>query len=388
VTTAHAPSALYDFIHAPEPDPNFIARPTPYTVFSVDSAMGAYGDLVRALPLEVLYAVKASPVPALISALNLRGSGFDVASVPEVDLCTAAGADPQQLCYGNPIRSLEEVRQAADRGVRTWVVDTDLEVQRLAEIAPGSRIVIRLAADGTGSDWPLSLRFGTSPAHARQLAQLADRRGLEVASLSWHVGSLQRNVHAWDQPVATAADVWHALARDGIDLQTLNLGGGLPGPGYRHPGPALDQFATAILAAVDRSFPEGRPRLVAEPGRSLTAAAGASVVTVKAVVERTDGLTYVFTDGLVFNLGLIEGMDGSVEYRVTAPDHADDEPQMEVELHGQSCDSADQLKARTPYTVPVSLSAGDRLVIWDNGAYVTYASHAFNGYSPATQVVL
>jgi hypothetical protein len=47
VTTAFAPSALHDFIHAPEPDPNFIRRPTPYTVFHVDTAMDAYENLVQ-----------------------------------------------------------------------------------------------------------------------------------------------------------------------------------------------------------------------------------------------------------------------------------------------------------------------------------------------------
>ncbi|MEY9840621.1 hypothetical protein [Streptacidiphilus sp. EB103A] len=383
------PTALHDFLHAPTPAGEFIARPTPYTAFDVAIAVSAYRDLVRQLPLdETWFALKAAPLTPLVRALHAEGCGFDVASVPEIDQVLAAGVPAGQLSYGNPVRSREEVHAAADRGIRTWVVDHDDDLQRIAVAAPGSRVVFRLAVQGAGADWPLSQRFGTSTDQAVHLARSAARAGLRPAGLAWHVGSLQRDTNAWDRPLGEAAAVWSTLADDGIDLELLDLGGGLAGPGYRHPAPPLADFAAAITRAVDRHFPT-RPRLVAEPGRSLVAAAGASVVSVKAVLERTDGARHVFVDGLVFGLGLIEGMDGSVEYRITAPDHHPDAPTADILLQGPTCDSVDQLKAKTPYTAPLDLKAGDRLIIHDCGAYsFSYAAQNFNGWTPAPVVVL
>ena len=390
MTTAPAASALHDFIHAPQHLPAASAVATPYTVFSVERALAAYDELVQALPLtQVLYAVKAAPFRELIAALNLRGAGCDVASPAEIDLCLQAGVPAERLSYGNPIRTADEVGFAAAAGIRTWVVDTALEVQRVALAAPGSRVIIRVANNGEGADWPLSGKFGCSPAEAVALGRLADSYHLEVGGLSWHVGSQQRHVSGWDAPLRQAAQIWRTLAVDGIRLQLLNLGGGLPCDAYRVPAPPLADYAHAITAAVDRYFPDHRPQLAAEPGRSLVAAAGATVTTVKAVVDRPDGRTYVFLDGGIFSIGLVEAIDSVIEYHIEALGYSPSAPTMPVALVGPTCDSLDEIAARTPYELPRGIGPGDRVAIWATGAYThTYSSLAFNGYRPAELVVV
>jgi len=441
--TTSTPSALSDFLtslHTHGPDT--ILPATPYSVFDVATATAAYDELLQALPLdEVWVAIKAAPVPALVDALNLRGASFDIASVGEMRMCFEAGVKPEQLSFGNPVRSLPDLRLAADMGVRTWVVDSALEVERVAHNAPGSRVVIRIWTSGKGADWPLNQRYGCTPEQAVELGRSAHRLGLNVGGISFHVGSLQRDIHAWDRPVRDAAAVWSELAREGVDgLELLNIGGGLPGPGYRHPAPPLTEFAKAITTAVDTHFAD-RPRLVAEPGRSLVAAAGATITSVNGVVERGDGQVYVFLDGGLFNCGLLESLDGAVEYRIVSPEHPGpavdqqsdpdgtvqvpartDEQQpassplpdgdarttssqhhlaqdekldpgpdttlMEARIQGPSCDGMDQLGAKTPYLVPKKLSPGDHLVLLDTGAYTTSYSSTFNGFGLAPLVVL
>ncbi len=438
--TTQTPSALDHFLTSLRTqDLDALLPATPYSVFDVASAMSAYDDLLQALPLdEVWVAIKAAPVPALVDALNLRGAMFDVASIGEMRMCFEAGVKPEQLSFGNPIRSLSDVHLAADMGVRTWVVDSALEVGRVARAAPGSRVVIRIATSGEGADWSLNQRYGCTPEQAVELGRSAHRLGLIVCGISFHVGSLQRDVRAWDRPVRDASAVWSALAHDGVDgLELLNIGGGLPGPGYRHPAPPLRVFARAITAAVDEYFPD-RPRLVAEPGRSLVAAAGATITSVNGVVERGDGKVYVFLDGGLFNCGLLESLGGAVEYRIVSPEHpawsegqpsdrvqspvrvgerhpdsaplpegsagatepehrpaqvedvdpGSQAPLMEALIQGPSCDGIDQLGSRTPYLVPENLSPGDRLVVLDTGAYTTSYASSFNGFAPAPLVVL
>ncbi|WP_328373236.1 alanine racemase (plasmid) [Streptomyces sp. NBC_00445] len=380
MTTSNAPSPLRDFIaRADQP-------PTPYTAFSIGTVLKAYRRLTACLPgTDVWFAVKAAPVPELLTALGGLGCGVDVASPAEARMCQAAGIPAAKISYGNPIRSPGEVEAAAFLGVRTFVVDTELEVRRLASMVPGARVIIRLAHGGAGADWPLSYRYGCTANQARQLARQADRLLLDVAGVCWHVGSQQRDRQAWDAPVAAAATLWKDLARDGIHLRLLNVGGGLPADCYQRPAPSVEDVADAILTAVDEHFAD-RPTLVVEPGRALTAAAGVTVVEIKAIAERVDG-TYVFVDGGVFNIGLIES--AAVGYRIDALDHVgpDDEATMPVTVSGPSCDSVDTLPA--PYHLPKSLQVGDRLAIWGTGAYTwPYAAHLFNGYEPTSPVLL
>ncbi|MEV6948851.1 alanine racemase [Streptomyces sp. NPDC051172] len=356
-------------------------QPTPYTLFSVEAALHAYRQLTDCLPAEVWFAVKAAPLPALLSALAHCGSGADAASPAEVEMSLMAGVPADRISYGNPVRSPAEIEQVAALGVRTWVVDTPLEVKRLAAMAPGARIVIRLAHSGEGADWPLSYRFGCTPHEARRLAHEADRRGLEVTGLCWHVGSQQCDLGAWDAPLADAATLWGELEDDGIALQLLNLGGGVPVSCYRKAAPPVEDVAGAILAAIDRHFTD-RPRLVLEPGRALTAAAGATLVQVKAIADRADGRRYVFLDAGLFSLGLIETVGSAVEYRIEALDHPIEASTRPSVITGPTCDSFDTLP--TTYRLPRNLRVGDRLVIWGTGAYTwPYAAQNFNGHRPA-----
>jgi len=390
MTTVSAPPALHEYFDRPVPHgSDSVPRATPYTLFSIATALDAYRELVRAMPVEVWYAVKAAPVPELLRELSLLGAKFDVASPGEIDLVLAAGARPEQLSYGNPVRSYEEVLQAAAKGIRTWVVDIDIEVQRIARVAPGSEIVIRLANDGGGAAWPLRGKFGCSVAEADQLARLAHARGLRVAGLSFHVGSQQLDVQGWDDPVEAAGKLWSTLAADGIQMRLLNLGGGLPCEGYRTPTRPLQEYADAITAAVEEHFPGVQPQLVAEPGRSLVAAAGVTVTTVKRVVQRPDGRRYVFLDGGIFSIGLVEAIDSVIEYRIEALGYPADTPLMPVAVVGPTCDSLDEVAARTPYLLPVGITEQDRVVLWSTGAYTwSYSSTHFNGYAPASLVVI
>lgn len=366
------------------------ALSTPFTQFNLATALAAYDELRSVVPLdEVWFAVKAAPIPELIRELHRRGSAFDVASAGEIDLCLANGVPASRLRYGNPIRTPAEIAHGAAVGVTTWIVDTAEEVERIAALAPHSRIVIRLASDGAGSDWPLSGKFGCAPAEARDIAHQAQALGLRAAGLSWHVGSQQRDVHGWDRALRAAAHVWHALHAEGITMDVLDLGGGWPGNGcYRSPAPPLADYAKPIIETVDELWPHARPVLVAEPGRSLVAAAGTSIVTVKAVATRPDGRTYVVVDGGVFNLGLVEAIGAVIEYRIEALGYDADAPTQPIVLCGPSCDSLDEIAARTPYHLAVGLQAGDRLAIYDVGSYsFSYAAQFFNGYLPAPLVL-
>ena len=287
-------------------------RHTPYLDFDVAYAVATYRRLAAALPGTALhYAVKANPDPVLLAALARSGCRFDVASPAEITAALMAGAGPGDLVYSNPVKRREDVRFAARLGVDLFVVDSPGEVAKVAEAAPGSRVLCRLVTSGDGSDWPLSRKYGCSTGEAVTILRDAARLGLRVDGISFHVGSQQRDPEAWAAPIRSAATVFEALRADGLDPWLLDLGGGFPAR-LDAGCPAPEAYGAAIDRHLAAAFGDHRPTTIAEPGRGIAADAGVLVTTVIGVLHRA-GTRWVFLDAGVFT-GLVETLDEAIRY--------------------------------------------------------------------------
>jgi ornithine decarboxylase len=353
--------------------------PTPYLDLDVDRAVTRYRRLHAALPgTAVHYAVKANPHPRLLEALAAAGARFDVASPAEVQAVLAAGATPADLVYSNPVKRRDHVVAAAQAGVRLFAVDSLDETRKVAAAAPGASVLCRLSTSGAGSDWTLSRKYGCSPADAVSQLRAAAALGLDVAGVSFHVGSQQRDPGAWASPVAAAAQVFATLRAEGITPWLLDLGGGFPAH-LEGAAPPLAAYGAAIEHQLRRHFGAHRPRTIVEPGRAVVADAGTLVSTVVAVVRRGEA-RWVFLDAGVFT-GLVETLDEAIRYRIRTS--ADGGPTGPCVLAGPTCDSADVLYQRDPVQLPLRLREGDRVRLLSAGAYTTcYSTVGFNGFSP------
>src|SRR4029077_11148251 len=152
---------------------------------------------------KVFYAVKANPAPEVLKLLAELGSCFDVASVSETRAVLAAGCTAERISYGNTIKKESEIAAAFALGVTLYAVDCEAEVEKVARAAPGSRVICRILCDGAGAEWPLSRKFRCEPEFAPDILELAHKRGLIGHGISFHVGSQQHNVEAWDRALAS-----------------------------------------------------------------------------------------------------------------------------------------------------------------------------------------
>ena len=203
--------------------------PGPCLVLDLDVVRENYLGFAKTLPdTRVFYAVKANPAPEILRLLASLGSCFDVASTGEIDMVLATGATPERISYGNTIKKESEIVYAFSKGITLYAVDCEAEVEKIAKNAPGSRVICRIHCDGTGAEWPLSRKFGCEPDYATDILELAHRLGLVAHGISFHVGSQQVNVEAWDRALASTAAVFRTCAERGINLSMVNLGGGFP----------------------------------------------------------------------------------------------------------------------------------------------------------------
>ncbi len=370
-------SAALTLVH---PDRGAFSR-TPVLLLDPSVAVAAQEKLQALLGVDVLYAVKANPHPALLRALAAAECGFDVASLPEVHLALAAGADPSRLSFGHPVKPRAAVAAAYEQGVRVFAADSPAEIDKIAASAPGSQAAIRLTVAQDGADWPLAFKYGTAGDEALALVERAARAGLAPCGVTFHVGSQQRLAVRFGQAVEVAVSLaWRAEAV-GLPFASVNLGGGWPAR-LTADDPAVEQAAAAALDAA-RSLPPG-VALLCEPGRHLAAPAGVLVASVISTVDRADG-RWAYLDAGIFN-GLIEAEAEIVRYPLATTAHG---PLVPTVLAGPTCDSADILYRETRPLLPASLGEDDLVAFGGAGAYTTsYASVGFNGFAPLeTEVV-
>ena len=246
---------------------------TPYLELDVAAAVARFTTIATAFGAgTVHYATKANPHPALIAALVAAGSRFDVASPAEIELCLAAGARPAHLVYSNPVKRRADIGYAVARGVSIFAADTVEEINKLAETAPGTAVLVRLATTGCGSDWPLSGKFGCAEADVVPLLRLGAERGLQAAGVSFHVGSQQCDPRRWEAPIAQAAAAYRELRAGGLRPWLLDIGGGLPAA---HEGTfRASTYVETIHRAIDDHFGGKGPNLIVEPGRGVVGDAG------------------------------------------------------------------------------------------------------------------
>ena len=358
-------------------------RETPFLIIDTATINRQYDEMIQAFPYaNVYYAVKANPAPEVLTMLRDKGSNFDIASIYELDKVLALGVTPNRISYGNTIKKARDIRTFFEKGVRMFATDSEADLRNIARAAPGSKIYVRILTEGTlTADWPLSRKFGCQTDMAMDLMILARDLGLVPYGVSFHVGSQQRDIGAWDAALGKVKVIFERLRQeDGIELKMINMGGGFPA-NYISRTNDLQTYADEITRYIREDFGDEFPEIIIEPGRSLISNAGVLVSEVVLISRksRTALHRWVFTDVGKFS-GLVETMDEAIKF----PIHTEKTGEVEdVVIAGPSCDSADIMYENYKYGLPLNLAIGDRLYWLSTGAYTTsYSSIEFNGFPP------
>ena len=358
-------------------------KETPFLIVILDKIRQKFWEFRTGFPqAKIYYAVKANPDFAVLSLLRDLGSYFDIASIYELNDVLELGVSPERLSFGNTIKKARHVHEAYKKGVRLFASDSEADIRNLAKEAPGSRVFFRILMDAITSDadWPLSRKFGCQPRMVTDLVLLATELGLEPYGLSFHVGSQQREISAWDAAIAQAKYLIESLEKKQIHLKAMNMGGGFPAD-YLVKSNPLSVYAEEINRYLDFHFGNVIPEIYLEPGRGLVGEAGVLVSEIVLISKKSkpDLNRWVYTDVGIFN-GLMETLGESIKY----PAYTDKTGETgDVILAGPTCDSMDIMYEHFKYQLPLSLQIGDRIYWLSTGAYTaSYSAIEFNGFPP------
>lgn len=358
-------------------------KETPFVVVDVNTIDRYYDELQENFSYATIYyAVKANPELDVLSLLEKKGAKFDIASIYELDKVLSLKVDPSRISYGNTIKKRKDIQYFYEKGVRLFATDSEADLRNIAQYAPGSRVYVRILTEGSETaDWPLSRKFGCQNDMAMDLLILSETLGLEAYGVSFHVGSQQRDIGAWDSAIAKVSNIFERLkSENNITLKMLNMGGGFPA-NYTTRTNDLATYAREIKRFLMDDFGEELPEIILEPGRSLVADAGILVSEIVLISrkENTALNRWIYTDVGKFS-GLIETLDESIKYALYT------EKQGELEgavIAGPTCDSADIMYENYKPQLPMCLEIGDRIYWLSTGAYTsTYSAIEFNGFPP------
>jgi ornithine decarboxylase len=349
-------------------------------VLVVDSALirRKVHRFAAALPgVRPHFAVKANPDPRVLAALRDEGAGFEIASPAELDALLALDVPAAEIFYSNPVKSRAQIAYAAERGVQWFVFDSVEELRKFAELKPDACLYLRIDAPNIGSDWPLAGKFGLGLDEVDPVIEEARRLRLDIAGVTFHVGSQCRNPENWRVGLQRAHTVFERLRAAGFDPRLLDLGGGYP-VRLTKPIPSIESIGAVVREELAR-FPS-TVRVIAEPGRFLVADTGWFVVRIIGTATRA-GKRWMTWDAGVFG-GVFETTDG-----LRYPLHTDrDGPTIAWNVAGPTCDSVDV--CLRDEMLPEDLQEGDFVFIKNAGAYTTAYASRFNGFALPDQWVL
>ncbi|MFI5937595.1 type III PLP-dependent enzyme [Actinoplanes sp. NPDC051494] len=364
------------------PAPARQVHPGPVLEMRAGRIVAALDTFRAAFPgVRPFYATKCNNHPGVLSTLHSAGSGFEVASIQEVELLVAAGVQPYDMLFSNPVRAREQTARAAAAGVYRFSVDSFEEVRRVAEEAPGSCVYARLMTGGTDSVVPSEGKFGVDVPGAVGLLVQARELGLTPYGITFHMGSQSLDPTALDRPLRDVAVVLERLAQVGIRLQMVDIGGGFPAR-YDEPVPDLELFGRVAADGIARlPYPV---EVFAEPGRALVAEAGRFRCRVIGVAERPSGW-WAHTDLGVFH-GLMEVLESGGALRYPIHDARGARLRRAFHLTGPTCDSQDTFARDV--LLSADLREGDELLVSSAGAYTSVYASRFNGFAPPRVVMI
>jgi ornithine decarboxylase len=361
---------------------------TPLFVIDHNKLRNNYATFKKYLPrVQAYYAVKANPDPAIVKTLFDLGASFDVSSMPEFRVVYEnIKAMPEKeryewiwdkIIYANPIKASETLMQL-DRYKPLLTFDNRDEIIKIRQYAPNSGLVLRLRVSNAGAMVELSSKFGAEPGEAVDMILEAEKEGLTVEGLSFHVGSQTTNFENYVQAIDLAALIFRQARERGYDkMNLLDIGGGFPAP-YDDSVKPFSELAKRINAELDRLLPP-EIKIIAEPGRFIVATAGTAVSKIIGKAVRHGKLCYYIDDGVYHTFSGI--IFDHCQYHFDAFKKG---PTQICTVFGPTCDGLDVISMTEE--LPVNLERDDLLYSRNIGAYSGATSTFFNGFPPAKVV--
>jgi diaminopimelate decarboxylase len=366
---------------------------TPFYCYSTEALVAnyrAYAGAFEGQDAGVCYALKANSNLAVVRTLAQQGAGADVVSEGEMRRALAAGVPANRIVFSGVGKSRSEMRAALEAGIYQLNVESVPELEALSEVAASlgveAPIAIRVNPDVDAkthakiSTGKKENKFGIDWDHARAVyAKAAALPGIRPLGIAVHIGSQLTDLAPFRAAFERVVELLHALRADGIDIQRLDLGGGI-GIRYRDETPPdLHEYAAMVRSITGNLG----CHVTLEPGRALVGNAG---ILVSKVVYLKHGLArrFLIVDAAMNDLIRPSLYDAYHAIKPVTEPAPTVEP-VTVDVVGPVCESGDTFALQRPLP---PLSADDLIAFCSAGAYGAVMASSYNTRPLAPEVLV
>jgi diaminopimelate decarboxylase len=363
---------------------------TPCYVYSRAALTDAFNAFHRPFgdtPHLICYAAKANSNLAILNVFARLGGGFDIVSGGELARVLAAGGDAGRVVFSGVGKSAAEIAQALDAGILCFNVESQAELLRISEIAAAAGttapVSVRVNPDVDAKTHPYistglkQNKFGVAFEEALPLYQQARTLpAIRIVGIDCHIGSQIVALGPFQDALQKVLELVDRLAGEGIELEHLDLGGGL-GIRYRDEQPPAPERYIALLLEGLRGR---RERILLEPGRALVGNAGVLLTRVE-YLKHGGERNFAVVDAAMNDLLRPALYDAWHDIRAVR-NRA--QAQTRYEIVGPVCESADFLG----HDRELSIEAGDLLAVLSAGAYGMSMSSNYNSRPRAAEVMV
>lgn len=350
---------------------------SPLLVLDCDQLRAQVRRLQAALPnVRLHYAIKALNHPDVLNTLAELGLGFDVASRAELDAVRQVFVPPRDVIHTHPIKTRDEINAALRMGCTTFVVDNPAELEKFVEVRHRIGLLLRVRFVDATARVQLSNKFGCSESEVPELLAQADRLGIHVKGLSFHIGSQAHDSRASAKAIERCLAWIKTRQNMNRPMRLLDIGGGFP------TGPDAEQDINAWCQPIRDALADAPKGLsvIAEPGRFLVAPAVTAVTRVVGKALRDGRHWYYLDDGVYGSFSGLLFDHGQYPIQPLRPQISS---QFDSVLAGPTCDGIDVIA--DGIELP-ELEIGDLLIAENMGAYTAATATQFNGVAPAKMV--
>ena len=363
---------------------------TPCYVYSraaLETSFRAFTTALAGREHLVCYALKANSNLAVLGVLARLGAGFDIVSGGELARVIAAGGDARKVVFSGVGKTAAEIRQALEADILCFNVESAAELARIerlaAEYGRPAPVSFRVNPDVDPKTHPYistglkENKFGIAFEDALPLYRhAAASPSLRVVGVDFHIGSQLTETAPFVAALERVLELVDALAREGIALRHLDLGGGL-GIRYRDEAPPpVAEYLGALLGRVAT-----RPlKILLEPGRALVGNAGALLTRVEYLKPGAEH-NFAIVDAAMNDLLRPALYDA---WHDIVPVAARLGPTRRYDVVGPVCESGDFLG----HGRNLALEEGDLLAILSAGAYGMSMSSNYNTRPRAAEVMV
>ncbi len=364
---------------------------TPVYVYSralIEENFRRFDAALAPVPHLVCYATKANSNLAVLRCLAALGAGADVVSGGELRAALESGFPPDRIVFSGVGKTDEEIRRAVAAPILAFNAESERELEKIDAAARAlgrtARVALRVNPDIDPKSHPYIStglahnKFGVDISRAREIYKSSRRLpNVRMTGVQAHIGSQISETEPLAETARELAELAGALAKDGFELETLDLGGGIGIAEGGELGLTPERYATAVLPHLSR-LPF---RILIEPGRAIVGPAGALITRVL-YVKGNSQKQFVVTDA---------GMNDLIRpplYGAIHPIESVDAPRghpLTADVVGPICETTDFFARDLAIDRPAE---GDLLAIRDAGAYGFAMSSNYNFRPRAAEVLV